>query len=57
MTAGADAHAGWRAPVGFTHHGSTKWATYRRGLKSFIEAGAGAPSPHDVRIAFPDQGW
>ena len=47
-------HQGWKEPVEFMHHCSTKWATYLMSLKSLIETGKGAPSPHDVHIAFPD---
>jgi len=43
-------HAGWRAPVEFMHHCSTKWAVYLLSLKQLVETGAGAPSPHDVKI-------
>ena len=47
-------HEGWKEPVEFMHHCSTKWATYLLSLKSLVETGTGAPSPRDVRIAFPD---
>jgi uncharacterized protein YndB with AHSA1/START domain len=47
-------HSGWREPVEFMHHCSTKWATYLMSLKSLVETGKGAPSPRDVHIAFPD---
>ncbi len=47
-------HRGWREPVEFMHHCSTKWATYLMSLKSLVESGTGAPSPHDVHVAFPD---
>jgi uncharacterized protein YndB with AHSA1/START domain len=47
-------HQGWKEPVEFMHHCSTKWATYLMSLKSLLETGQGAPSPHDVHIAFPD---
>ncbi|MFD6163288.1 SRPBCC domain-containing protein [Nocardia sp. NPDC060256] len=43
-------HQGWREPVEFMHHCSTKWATYLMSLKELVETGTGAPSPHDVRI-------
>jgi uncharacterized protein YndB with AHSA1/START domain len=42
---------GWREPVEFMHHCSTKWATYLMSLKSLLETGTGAPSPNDVRIS------
>ncbi len=44
------AHAGWREPVEFMNHCSTKWASFLMSLKSLIETGAGAPYPHDVRV-------
>lgn len=44
-------HSGWAEPVEFMHHCSTKWATYLMSLKSLVETGTGAPSPHDVHIA------
>jgi uncharacterized protein YndB with AHSA1/START domain len=47
-------HQGWAEPVEFMHHCSTKWATYLMSLKAMHETGTGAPSPHDVRIAYPD---
>ena len=47
-------HQGWKEPVEFMHHCSTKWATYLMSLKSLVETGEGAPSPNDVHIAYPD---
>jgi uncharacterized protein YndB with AHSA1/START domain len=44
-------HEGWREPVEFLHHCSTKWATYLVSLKSLVETGAGAPAPDDLRIS------
>ncbi|MFD7734016.1 SRPBCC domain-containing protein [Kitasatospora phosalacinea] len=43
-------HEGWREPVEFMHHCSTKWAVYLMSLKKLAETGAGEPSPRDVRI-------
>jgi uncharacterized protein YndB with AHSA1/START domain len=43
-------HQGWREPVEFMYHCSTKWATFLLSLKSLLETGKGAPSPNDVRI-------
>ena len=43
-------HEGWREPVEFMHHCSTKWATYLMSLKSLIETGKGQPDPDDVKI-------
>ena len=45
------AHRGWREPVEFMHHCSTKWATFLMSLKSLLETGVGAPAPHDERIS------
>jgi uncharacterized protein YndB with AHSA1/START domain len=44
-------HQGWREPVEFMHHCSTKWATFLMSLKQFVETGSGAPHPRDVRIS------
>jgi len=43
-------HQGWREPVEFMHHCSTKWATFLMSLKSLVETGKGAPWPNDVKI-------
>jgi uncharacterized protein YndB with AHSA1/START domain len=43
-------HAGWKEPVEFMHHCSTKWAVFMVSLKSLVETGKGAPDPHDVKI-------
>lgn len=43
-------HQGWKEPVEFMHHCSTKWATYLMSLKSLLETGKGAPNPIDIRI-------
>lgn len=45
------AHRGWRQPVEFMYHCSTKWATFLMSLKSYVEDGKGAPAPYDVRIS------
>jgi uncharacterized protein YndB with AHSA1/START domain len=45
------AHEGWREPVEFMHHCSTKWATFLMSLKEFVETGRGHPAPGDVRIS------
>ncbi|MFI7283351.1 SRPBCC domain-containing protein [Micromonospora chersina] len=44
-------HRGWREPVEFMHHCSTKWGSYLMSLKSLVETGEGAPSPRDVQIS------
>jgi uncharacterized protein YndB with AHSA1/START domain len=43
-------HQGWREPVEFMYHCSTKWAVFLMSLKSLVETGRGNPSPTDVRI-------
>jgi uncharacterized protein YndB with AHSA1/START domain len=43
-------HEGWREPVEFMHHCSTKWAVFLMSLKSLVENGRGAPAPNDVKI-------
>lgn len=43
-------HAGWKEPVEFMHHCSTKWGIFLMSLKSFLETGKGAPYPNDVKI-------
>jgi uncharacterized protein YndB with AHSA1/START domain len=45
------AHQGWREPVEFMHHCSTKWATFLLSLKSLVETGEGRPAPHDPWIS------
>ena len=44
-------HVGWKEPVEFMHHCSTKWATFLMSLKQLVETGTGRPAPHDVRIS------
>ena len=43
-------HQGWKEPVEFMHHCSTKWANFLMSLKSLLETGKGAPYPNDVKI-------
>lgn len=44
------AHRGWREPVAFMHHCSTKWAVFLLSLKALVETGTGTPDPDDVKI-------
>lgn len=44
-------HQGWKEPVEFMHHCSTKWAMYLMSLKSLVETGKGTPNPHDPHIS------
>ena len=43
-------HEGWKEPVEFMHHCSTKWATFLLSLKALLETRKGAPHPDDVLI-------
>ena len=43
-------HMGWKEPVEFMHHCSTKWGSFLMSLKSLVETGKGRPHPHDVLI-------
>jgi uncharacterized protein YndB with AHSA1/START domain len=44
-------HQGWKEPVEFMHHCSTKWGSYLMSLKSLVETGKGTPAPDDVQIS------
>ncbi len=44
-------HEGWREPVEFMHHCSTKWGQFLMSLKSLVETGDGQPAPRDVAIS------
>ena len=44
-------HEGWKEPVEFMHHCSTKWGSFLMSLKSLVETGEGAPAPRDVQIS------
>ena len=44
-------HAGWREPVEFMHHCSTKWAVFLLGLKAGLEGGKATPFPDDLAIS------
>lgn len=43
-------HAGWKEPVEFMHHCSTKWAVFLLSLRDAVESGKGRPAPHDLKI-------
>jgi uncharacterized protein YndB with AHSA1/START domain len=43
-------HQGWKEPIEFMHHCSTKWGIFLMSLKSLLETGKGAPYPNDVKI-------
>jgi uncharacterized protein YndB with AHSA1/START domain len=44
-------HEGWREPVEFMYHCSTKWATFLMSMKQLLETGAGQPAPDDAQIS------
>lgn len=44
-------HEGWKEPIEFMHHCSTKWASYLFSLKALIETGKGAAHPNDMKVA------
>lgn len=43
-------HQGWKEPVEFMHHCSTKWGVFLISLKSLLENGKGAPYPDDIKL-------
>ncbi|TGK08964.1 SRPBCC domain-containing protein [Leptospira fletcheri] len=47
-------HAGWKSPVEFMYHCSTKWATFLLSLRNWVERGEGHPAPYDVKIHVND---
>jgi uncharacterized protein YndB with AHSA1/START domain len=44
-------HEGWKEPVEFMYHCSTKWATFLLSLKDLVETGTGAPAPDELRVS------
>ena len=44
-------HVGWKEPVDFMHHCSTKWASYLMSLKALVETGKGLPNPNDIHVS------
>ncbi len=47
-------HSGWKEPVEFMHHCSTKWATFLLSLRDLLETDTGRPAPHDLKIHVGD---
>jgi uncharacterized protein YndB with AHSA1/START domain len=43
-------HQGWKEPVDFMHHCTTKWGVFLLSLKSLLETGKGAPAPNDIKL-------
>jgi uncharacterized protein YndB with AHSA1/START domain len=46
-------HAGWKEPVEFMHHCSTKWGVFLLSLKALLETGKGGPWPNEIKL----DGW
>jgi uncharacterized protein YndB with AHSA1/START domain len=44
-------HGGWREPVPFQAHCSTKWAYFLLGVKSMLEGGKATPFPGELKIS------
>jgi hypothetical protein len=43
-------HQGWKEPVEFMHHCSTKWAVFLLSLKALLESGKGDPWPNEIKL-------
>jgi hypothetical protein len=43
-------HEGWKEPVEFMHHCSTKWGVFLISLKSLLETGKGGPWPNEIKL-------
>ncbi len=43
-------HEGWKEPVEFMHHCSTKWGVFLLSIKAFLETGKGAPWPNEIKL-------
>jgi Activator of Hsp90 ATPase homolog 1-like protein len=43
-------HEGWREPMEFMHHCSTKWGVFLLSLKSLLETGKGGPWPNEIKL-------
>jgi hypothetical protein len=43
-------HQGWKTPVEFMHHCSTKWGVFLISLKSLLETGKGRPWPNEIKL-------
>jgi len=43
-------HEGWKEPVEFMHHCSTKWGVFLLSLKSLRESGKGTPWPNEIKL-------
>ena len=47
-------HQGWKEPVEFMHHCSTKWAVFLLSLRDWVERAEGRPWPYDLKIGGGD---
>jgi hypothetical protein len=43
-------HQGWKEPVEFMHHCSTKWGVFLLSPKSLLETGKGGPWPNEIKL-------
>ncbi len=43
-------HTGWKEPVEFMHHCSTKWGVFLLSLKSLLETGKGSAWPNEIKL-------
>ncbi len=41
---------GWKEPVEFMHHCSTKWGVFLLSLKALLETGKGRPWPNEIKL-------
>jgi uncharacterized protein YndB with AHSA1/START domain len=46
-------HGGWREPVPFMHHCTTKWGVFLLGMRTWLQGGAPGSFPDDPAIS----GW
>ena len=47
-------HAGWKEPIEFMHHCSTKWAVFLLSMRDWLEREEGRPAPYDIKIHVGD---
>jgi Activator of Hsp90 ATPase homolog 1-like protein len=41
---------GWKEPIEFMHHCSTKWGVFLLSLKSLLETGKGRAAPNEIKL-------
>jgi hypothetical protein len=49
-------HEGWKEPIAFMHHCSTKWGVFLLSLKSLLETGKGTPWPNEIKLDSWEEG-